>query len=195
MYARTVDRRQPLPSTFGARWIQGGPTGFNTNLIVWREGYTGVGAPCASYYDNTLKGMTEIVKFDEHENMLGYPPGPVICTPPPQPPIGQLPASSSTSTSSAVFPGLPPSGDLGGWMFINASNHGSPVYSTSPGRDFRSDSSTFTTCARQNQSWVSIQMFAEGRFAVLFDAVPLGNGCSKSPPPGTEIGPAPNVTP
>ena len=80
-------------------------------------------------------------------------------------------------------------------MFINASNHGSPVYSTAPGRDFKTDSSTNPNCLRQNQSWVMVSMYAEGRFAVLFDATPLGNGCSKSPPNGTTIGPAPNVNP
>ncbi len=139
--------------------------------------------------------MTEIVRFDEHENASVTQPGAIICTPPPQPPLGAMPATSATSTSSSIFPGLTTSGDLGGWMFINASNNGSPVYSTAPGRDFKSGSSTFTNCARQNQSWVTLMMFAEGRYAVLFDATPLGNGCSKSPQSGTVIGPAPNVTP
>src|SRR5260221_8611207 len=135
-----------------------------------------------------------MVRLDEHENAAGYAPGPIICTPPPQTPIA-FPAASSTSTSSFAFPGITASGDLGGWMYINASNHGSPVYSTAPGRDFKSNSSTFTNCSRQNQGWVTIWMFAEGRFSVLFDAAPLGNGCSKSPPPQTTIGPAPNDTP
>ncbi len=195
IYARTVDRRQPLPSTFAARWIQGGRTGFNTNYLIWREGYTGAGAVCTRYSDNSAKEMTEFIRFDEHENTAATSPGPIICTPPPAPPLGALPAASSTSTSSSVFPFLTASSDLGGWMYINASNHGSPVYSTAPGRDFKSGSSTFTNCARQNQGWVTIWMFAEGRYSVLFDAVPLGNGCSKSPPPGTEIAPAPNATP
>ena len=196
IYARTVDRRQPLPSTFAARWIQGGTNGFNTDFIIWREGYTGANAPCERYADNKAKEMTEIVRFDEHENSNSIAPVQIICTPPPQLPLGALPASSAISTSSSIFPNFyAASGDLGGWMFINASNHGSPVYSTAPGRDFKTNSSTFTNCSRQNQGWVTIRMTSEGRFCVLFDAAPLGNGCSKSPPPLTTIGPAPNDTP
>jgi hypothetical protein len=192
-YPRTVDRRQPLASTFAARWIQGGTAGFNANFIIWREGYTGANAPLNRYGDNNGKEVTEFVRFDEHENTNSIPP-PAYCEPLPSFPT-VLPATSSLSTSSYMFPGLSPSGDLGGWMFINASNHGSPVYSTAPGRDFKTGSSTNDNCLRQNQNWVVIHMNAEGRYAVLFDAAQLGNGCSKSPPAGTTIGPAPNVTP
>jgi hypothetical protein len=192
-YPRTVDRRQPLASTFAARWIQGGTSGFNANFIIWREGYTGANAPLNRYADNNGKEVTEFVRFDEHENTNSIPP-PFYCEPIPSFPT-VLPATSSLSTSSTLFPGLSPSGDLGGWMFINASNHGSPVYSTAPGRDFKTGSSTNDNCLRQNQNWVVIYMNAEGRYAVLFDAAQLGNGCSKSPPALTTIGPAPNVTP
>jgi hypothetical protein len=193
-YPRTVDRRQPLASTFAARWIQGGPSGFNTNLIIWREGYTGANAPPNRYADNNAKEVTELVRFDEHENATSPAPPLIICTPLPTLPT-VLPATSSVSTSSFLFPALTDSGDLGGWMFINASNHGSPVYSAAAGRDFRSNSSTNANCLRQNQDWVLVYMTAEGRYATLFDATPLGNGCSKSPPAGTTIGPAPNANP
>jgi hypothetical protein len=193
-YARTVDRRQPLPSTFAARYIQGGSSGFDTSLVIWREGYTGAGAPCARYADNAAKDMTDLIRFDEHENAITLVPPCCICTPPPFH-LGPLPATSSTPTSSYIFPGLTASGDLGGWMYLNTSNSGSPVYSTAPGRDFKTGSSTSANCSRQSQGWVSILMRAEGRYAVLFDGVPLGNGCSISPAPGTPIGPAPNVTP
>lgn len=193
-YARTVDRRQPLPSTFAARWIQGGVSGFDTNLMIWREGYTGAGAARERYADNNAKEVTEIVRFDEHENSNSVAPPQIICTPIPTLPT-VLPATSSLATSSSIFPGLTPSGDLGGWMFINASNHGSPVYSVAAGHDFRTNSSTNPNCLRQNQSWVVVFMRAEGRYATLYDATPLGNGCSKSPQNGTTIGPAPNVNP
>jgi hypothetical protein len=35
---RHVDRRQPLPALFAARYIQGGTGAFNTNYKIWREG-------------------------------------------------------------------------------------------------------------------------------------------------------------
>src|SRR5207248_9868767 len=37
---RKFDRRQPLPSAWAARFIQGGTGAFNTNLKIWREGYS-----------------------------------------------------------------------------------------------------------------------------------------------------------
>ena len=66
-------------------------------------------------------------------------------------------------------------------------------------RNFSTGTSTVRG-VRQNQDWVIVSMFAEGRFSVDFDAAWLGNGCSPSPivtGPNTTnpIGPAPNVTP
>jgi len=62
---------------------------------------------------------------------------------------------------------LSDSGDWGGWIYLNL---GSPA-------------------------WVTSSMFAEGRYAMAYDAQMLGNGCS--PPPAVKkiIGPAPNVNP
>src|ERR1043166_1884695 len=37
---RKFDRRQPLPSAWAARYIQGGTGAFNTNFKIWREGYS-----------------------------------------------------------------------------------------------------------------------------------------------------------
>ena len=70
---RELDRRQPLPGRFAARFIQDtptGPTGFATNLIVWREGgrpQTGV-QTCAGTEDNNANPVHTIVRFDEQEN-------------------------------------------------------------------------------------------------------------------------------
>jgi hypothetical protein len=189
IYARTVDRRQPLPSTFAARWIQGGATGFNTDFLIWREGYTGAGAGCANYAASKAQPLTELVRFDEHENASSIAPLPFG----PYQPLSPLPVTSETPTSSSGFPGLTSSGDVAGWFFINASNGGSPAYSTAPGRDFRSGSTTLVG-ARQNQGWITIRMTAQGRFSVMFDAASLGNGCSKTQP-YTPIGPLPNANP
>ena len=68
---RTIDRRQPLPSTFAARYIQGGRSSFATNLTIWREGRHGSGASCASNVFNAVINFGEIVRFDEHENPFG----------------------------------------------------------------------------------------------------------------------------
>jgi len=165
------DRRQPLPATFAARWIGGGPALFQTDLKVWREARTGVGAACAQYAGNALMSSTEIVRFDEDENPEAFAPV--------QHPL--IPASARVSVSDNDF--FPPAtgGDIGGWMYLNLD-------------DFESD-----TIARQN--WVVVSMRAEGRFSGDMDAQALGNGCSAATAQsravgGTvTIGPAPNTTP
>ncbi|MEA2571027.1 MAG: hypothetical protein QOI24_3028 [Acidobacteriota bacterium] len=192
-YPRTMDRRQPLPSTFAARWIQGGAAGFNTSYEIWREGYTGAGAACARYADNSSKQGVDVVRFDEHENSFALGTGIVICTPPPLS-ILSLPATASVPSSSSVFP-QNQEADVAGWMYINVSNGGSPAYSALPGRDMKTGSSTVTTCARQSQSWIVATMSAEGRYSATWDATPLGNGCSISPKRDSQIGPAAGSTP
>jgi len=193
-YPRTIDRRQPLPSTFAARWIQGGTTSFETTLQIWREGYTGAGAACARYVDNSTKQGIDVVRFDEHANAYILGAGIIICTPPPRS-LLSLPATSRVATGSSYFPQNSYTTDVSGWMFMNISNAGSPAYSAAPGRDFKTGSSTFAACARQSQGWMSTMMTAEGRYAVAWDATALGNGCSISLPEGARIGPAANVTP
>jgi len=46
-----IDRRQPLPVAFTARFVQGGTGAFNTNLQIWREGLAGV-TTCSGYAKN-----------------------------------------------------------------------------------------------------------------------------------------------
>jgi hypothetical protein len=212
---RTIDRRQPLPSAFAARFIQGGTGAFNTNFKIWREGVTGP-APvaCSAYQRNGLTGtemqVRDIVRFDEHENPTISASS--VRVSPVQTTTIVLPETSSTSTSSGIFPPLSNSGDVAGWMYLNLNNGGSTSYSvttagvsqTTPPttRDFRTNSSTTNTGAvRQNQDWVIVSMFAEGRYSVDFDAAWLGNGCSPAPPVTSNtggapaIGPSPNATP
>jgi len=208
-FNRTQDRRQPLPSTFAARWIQGATALFNTDYKIWREGVTGPNAACSAYSANSGSGMrvVDLVRFDEHENPTTLASG-VIISPFPTTTV-TLPETSRTSVSSAIYP-LPSTaaGDPAGWMYLNLNNGGATAYSvTSAGvssstfptpRDFRTGTST-AIGVRQNQNWVIVSMFAEGRYAVDFDAAHLGNGCSPSPAVTNSttnpIGPAPNVTP
>ncbi|HKO00718.1 MAG TPA: hypothetical protein VJ032_03425, partial [Thermoanaerobaculia bacterium] len=193
-YPRTMDRRQPLPSTFAARWIQGGTRNFETSFQIWREGYTGAGAACARYVDNSSKQGVDVARFDEHANAFILGTGIIICTPPPRSMLS-LPATSKLDSGSTTFPFAYNGNDVSGWMFVNISNGGSPAYSAAPGRDFKTGSSTVAACARQSQGWMTTTMTAEGRYSVAWDATALGNGCSISLPEGARIGPAANVTP
>jgi hypothetical protein len=154
----TGDRRQPLPSTFAARWIGGGADRFGTSFKIWREGIGVFGQDCAVTANGTL-GMTEIVRFDEYENPVAFADC-QFCIPlgPPT-----LPSSSRTRESdSLVFPPNP-GANVAGWMYMNFDH------------DARF-SFVLPTVASQN--WVVVSMEAEGRYSADFDAASLGNGCS-----------------
>ena len=207
---RDQDRRQPLPGTFAARYIQGGvgSGNFNTDYAIWREGTaSSPGAACTVTANSAIRAE-EIVRWDEHENPFaaagGQPFSPVIG------PAGlSLPEVSSPSTADGIFPAHPTTaGDVAGWMYLNL-NVGAPVAAFGPNRAV-STSSHFG----RSQNWVTVQMTAEGRFGVDFDATWLGNGCSAfvglsspsrpaagSGPPGATgttggpAGPSPNDVP
>ena len=184
---RTIDRRQPLPDLFAARYIQGGTGAFNTNYKIWREGFTGSGAACSTYIQNSQIGIAEMVRFDEHENANVVGAGIRISPPQGQAPF--LPETSSTPTSSSIFPSdVFPSGDVGGWMYLNLNNGGSSAYSVA-----RAGFTNASTSPRPSQNWVIISMFAEGKYSVDFDAAWLGNGCSAPVLTGAQIGPAGGV--
>ena len=188
--ARTLDRRQPLPSTWAARYIQGGASAFATNFKIWREGVTNGGSACAAYPANGLLPVSEIVRFDERENP--YVNGTSLnCSP--CPPTGiVLPETSATNTTNAsVYPTLSGT-DVGGWMYLNLNNGGSLVYSvtTKPGNviippgvslALAPIGGTTTVGPRPSQNWVIVEMFGNvgsNRLSVDFDAAWLGNGCS-----------------
>jgi hypothetical protein len=191
-FPRTLDRRQPLPVTFAARFIQGGTSSFDTRFKIWREGFTGSGAACTTYVNNSNIGIAEIVRFDEHENANVIGGGVIISPPPPGAP--GLPETSQVSSTAQTFPSLiTDAGDVAGWMYMNLNNGGSAIYSsTRPG--FSGAGTSTAVGARQSQNWVIVSMFAEGRYAVDFDAAWLGNGCSVAPPVGAQIGPTGNNT-
>ena len=177
-HAPKLDGRQPLPSLFAARWIQGGASGFETRMKIWRDGQTGRGVICATHDDNVME-MAEIVRFDEAENAVGDVP---ISRITPITTEFTLPTTSLTSVAdSSVFPQLS-NGAVGGWMYLNLDR-------------------TWTDSPMSNSNWVVASLRAERRYSVDMDAAALGNGCSLTTwisevTTGTGIiGPQPNVTP
>jgi len=181
--SRAMDRRQPLPNVFAARYIQGGTGSFNTELLIWREGIVPPTASCTDYKVSSTQKITSEVRFDEHEN----PTIPRSAIGPPL--IIVLPAASNLPTSSSLFPPLSTSGDVGGWFFFNLNNGGSTIYSAKSGRTFND------TIVRPSQNWVVVSMSAEGRYQTTFDATMLANGCTPAPANGALVGPGPNTTP
>jgi len=182
---RTLDRRQPLPSAFAARFVQGGPADFATNLMIWREGI-GTGT-CASSLLSEQMVVPDIIRFDEHENAFIS----VGCFEPPGECPVTLPPTSSTNTKSFNYPqmGGP---DVGGWIYINANNGGSTTYSvtqniggvpvpTNARTALAPAGSTTTIGPRPSQNWITTAMFgvlAGNHITAELDAMPLGNGCS-----------------
>ncbi len=177
----TADRRQPLPSQFAARYINGTTGDFQTFYKIWREGDVEGAASCADV-DENITSVTEFVTFDDRENAQGAAPdqGPISPAP-----INEfaLPETGlyAFGTAGGTFPEV--TGASNGWVYMNLDNEvGDNIAS---------------------QNWVVVSMRAEGRYSVDFDAAWLGNGCtpeaaeSRVNAGGTApfIGPAPNQTP
>jgi hypothetical protein len=155
------DRRQPLPSVFAARWIQGGASTFQTSYKIWREGETDLGGTTCSQWPRNVTSVAEVVRFDEAENAVGDVP--VSRVSPPLTLDNTLPETSLTSvTDTSVYPQLT-NGAVAGWMYLNLDNS--------------SDDSPLAS-----QNWVIVSMRAEGRYSVDFDAAWLANGCTVEEP-------------
>jgi len=190
---RTVDRRQPLPSAFAARWISGSTAFFETQYKIWREGFTtgtaGLVADCTDYVINSRIPLVEIVRFDERENAGVLGTGLIF-----SPPTITSPITAETQrvpVTDGLFPTVLGSTDVGGWMYFNLNNGGDAFTSTlsPPFTPYRATRPGFGTGALApgfsrdvSQNWVIVSMFAEGRYGVDYDAAWLGNGCSAAFP-------------
>jgi len=156
-----LDRRQPLPSIFAARWIEGGVGDFQTYYKIWREGQTDfANANSCAEWSNNVTVVAEIVTFDEAENAWGTVPESRV-----SPPINTeltLPETSLTSVGDASLYPQPDNGAVGGWIYLNLDND---------------DADGFAS-----QNWVIVSMRAEGRYSVDFDAAWLANGCTPEEP-------------
>lgn len=201
----TFDRRQPLPSTFAARYIQGGT--LSTSYRVWREGVTGgsnspVPTSCLTASDNSALTIAEVVRFDEHENPSVYVGGGSVS---PSTPAGvTLPETSNTPVTSTTFPNhTTVAGDVGGWMYLNLALTGAQAAALSPANTALYGAAVYNP--RPSQNWVVVAMSGSGpsagAYSVDFDAAWLGNGCSGIAPQSTAnggvvpLGPRPNTTP
>ena len=154
--ARRVDRRQPLPSVFAARFIQGGTTSFATEYVIWREGTVASAQDCAAA-SNAAVPVASVVRFDEDENPTTTAPAASL----------SMPLSSAVSTSSSFFPPMAGLG-VSGWMYLNLDNR------------FASTEKGPYSTVRPSQNWVLVSMRAEGRYGVAYDATAMANGCTPS---------------
>jgi hypothetical protein len=154
--ARKIDRRQPLPSSFAARFIQGGKAQFYTDFVMWREGAAPGAASCTTA--NAVMTMDSAVRFDEDEN-------PTVNAAP-----NTAPASAAVPTTSAMFPPLT-GYTVTGWMLVNLDNKAG----------LRMNGNPYST-TRASQNWLIVRLSADGRYAVDYDATSLKNGCVNTGP-------------
>jgi hypothetical protein len=154
--ATAADAREALPTTMGARFVNGGGFDGGTDYLIWREGNAS-----ASGYSCALNGpaswypfdSTQIVIFDEQE----HPVTSETC-----------PSGDPTCTQTIVIPNeanrVDPATDLlspydFGWAYLNLQH---PDIIAAYGDTYA-------------QMWLTATMDAEGRFSVGFSGVQLDN--------------------
>src|SRR6185503_7514287 len=155
-----IDNREPLATTFAARYILGGGFDGGTDLIVWRDSKFPPGASCAGPNYGDLF-QQQIVAFDEEENpftvVQGGPSGEpvpgeecVFCDETQRVHVG---AASGLDTPFNF-----------GWFYLNLNHATSRDVLLGPG---------YINIA---QNWVTVIMTANaGHYGVGFDAIQLDN--------------------
>jgi hypothetical protein len=155
----TADARQPLPSRFAVRWVNGGPGEFETYLEIWRQSFTGRNIACNTLDDNWVLEVADSVVFDENENGEGIEHFGCSfeCVGPEYP---FLPSTSWNPVipGSEIFPQVVLSNSSAGWLYLNLDDH-NPENGA-------------------HQNWVVVSMRAQGRYSGDMDGAALGNGCS-----------------
>ena len=170
------DQREPLSTTFGTRFINGGAFTGGTDLIVWRDSKTIPTGPNGPYNCAAADGpawfplnQTDVVAFDEMENPQDLCfTGDVV-----SPPIGgaqtcfPLEAQRVSLQGGNVIGSDPAPTATFGWIYLNLNTTVSGV--TYP-----------ATNPAIAQAWVTTVMDADGRFSVGFDAIQLDSACQPS---------------
>jgi len=164
-----VDNREPLATTFAARYLNGGPFSAGTSLLVWRDSKVNQGPftcpatpgvrPC--WYP---LGQEGIVIFDEQE----HPSVPQSFPFSPQPPNTSLtpfPAETQrTQVGGASFP--LPSGFNFGWLYLDLNTTVACAGSVPP------------VDPAAAQAWVVYTLASNGHFGVGIDAIRLDSACA-----------------
>ena len=156
-----ADNRQPLPTTWGSRFVDGGAFSGGTDVLVWRDSGQAV-KPflCGTQPAGFPLHLATKVTFDEQEHPAIPPLGPPIIPgqPPPAPTDAVFPAEANrVHIGGAVYP-VPYSF---GWQFFELND------------PFRG--------GFVSQSWVETIMKAQGQYSVGFSATPFANGCDPIP--------------
>jgi len=157
-----ADNREPLTSSFAARYVQNAAFTGGTQMIVWRDSKRVIapfscaaGPPSPPY----RLGQEAIIIFDEKENP-DIPRQVPISPQPEQDVLNPFPWEAQRVTVGG--PALP-SPFSSGWMYFNLNNLLTPDPPEDPWA---------------SQNWVTVIESAEGRFSVGFDAIQLDSTCN-----------------
>jgi hypothetical protein len=160
-----ADNREPLPTVFATRFMNGGPFSGGTDIQTWRDpkvdqqAFTCSAQPGRpSWYPLGQEGITV---FDEQEQPFIMPMPPFFPSPPPVALVPFPSAAGSVHVGSSSFP-VPYSF---GWLYLdmNTTIAGNPNPPVDPAA---------------SQAWVSVTHSANGRYSVGYAAVPLDSGAN-----------------
>ncbi len=176
-----IDDREPLATTFGVRYLNGGAFDGGTHLQVWRDSKYAPGATCAggpNYLSDShadAYGMTaaQIVVFDEDENPYTVVTGGPSGEPTPSSHCVFCDESQSVQVGGTL---LDTGGYNFGWLYLNL-NWASD-----------NDATLGAGYTGIQQNWVTATHSALGRFSVGLNAVQLMNAAYEVPL-GTKLGP------
>jgi len=158
------DNREPLSTTFAARYVNGGTFTGGTSYVVWRDSKTNIqtaGFVCGNLPFWYPLGQEGLVIFDEQEHPSTAPTNPVSGPPGPNT-ISPFPAEAQSTKVNG--PTLPVPFNFG-WMYLDLNT---TVIGEVPGQNDPAAA----------QAWVEVVMTALGRFSVGYDAVQLDSACA-----------------
>ncbi|HSS78681.1 MAG TPA: hypothetical protein VLV54_18320 [Thermoanaerobaculia bacterium] len=159
------DHREPLATTFGGRYFNGGGFGGNTSFVVWRDSKTSQNAftcPAISGRPSWFPlGVEGIDIFDEQEH-VSVPLTSPFSPQPPGPAIVPFPAEAQRTKING--PDLPVPFSFG-WIFLDLNT--TVVGNPNP---------PFDPAAAQ--AWMIYDMDANGLFSVGFEGLRLDSACA-----------------
>jgi hypothetical protein len=159
-----ADARQPLATTWGSRYVNGGAFSGGTDVVAWRDSGRIVRPfPCGTQPAGFPLQWTDEVTFNEEEQAQAIPLTPV---PPGQPPTlpGAVTFPAEANKVHVGSPAFPVPFNFG-WLFFDLN---SPNPASQEGRDIR-------------QSWMETIMKAQGQYSAGFSATPFDSACTPGP--------------
>jgi len=150
------DQREPLPSTFAARYLNGGIFTGGTDFLCWRDAKQDISpVACGTTPAPMPLGQSQVVIFDEEENPALLEDRNVSPAPPNVQNLLCPIEAQRTEIGGSAFPVDP---DFG-WIYANL------------------NTSTGAAVDPYAQAWITPVMDADERFSVGFDAIQLNSLC------------------